>query len=313
MTQKSRIIFMGTPDFSVPSLNALHENGYDVCLVVTQPDRPKGRGRKMRPPPVKDVATRLGIDVVQPQSIHTGVFEERIEALAPDFFVVAAYGHFLSERLLAVPRLGPINVHASLLPRYRGAAPIQWSVINNEKETGITTMRMNKGIDTGDILLSAKENILPDDTSSTLHDRLAVLGASLLIKTLEGLEAGSIHPVPQIHDQATDAPFLKKSDGKINWDLPVEMLDAFVRGMSPWPGAFTFFENKRVKIFKVAPAAPADRMPPGTVIKGFPDELRVAVKDGAVSILEIQGASGKRLLIRDFLRGCKVPSGTVLF
>ncbi|MCK5784324.1 MAG: methionyl-tRNA formyltransferase [Desulfobacterales bacterium] len=304
---------MGTPDFSVPSLNALHENGYDVCLVVTQPDRPKGRGRKMRPPPVKDAATRLGIDVVQPQSIHTGVFEERIEALAPDFFVVAAYGHFLSERLLAVPRLGPINVHASLLPRYRGAAPIQWSVINNEKETGITTMRMNKGIDTGDILLSAKENILPDDTSSTLHDRLAVLGASLLIKTLEGLEAGSIHPVPQIHDQATDAPFLKKSDGKINWDLPVEMLDAFVRGMSPWPGAFTFFENKRVKIFKVAPAAPDDRMPPGTVIKGFPDELRVAVKDGAVSILEIQGASGKRLLIRDFLRGCKVPSGTVLF
>ncbi len=312
MNDMPKIVFMGTPEFAVPCLEFLYKNNYNICRVVTQPDRPKGRGRKMLPPPVKEAATGFGLDVVQPESIQSDAFLENIAELKPDFFVVVAYGQVLTEERLAIPTVAPVSGHASLLPKYRGAAPIQWAVIDNEKETGVTTMLMDKGLDTGDILLTTKEKILPEDTAATLHDRLAKLGADLLKKTLQGMTDGTVKPIPQNNNLSTYAPILKKKDGHINWDLPAEKLNAFVRGMSPWPGAFTFLENNRVKIFCVKPEVSDDKMQPGTVIRGFPDELRVAVKDGAVSILEIQGASGKRLLIRDFLRGCSVPPGTVL-
>jgi len=312
VNNKPNLIFMGTPDFAVPSLKALSENGYNVLMVVTQPDRPKGRGRKIIHPPVKEVAQRIGYDVIQPVSIKDKDFFDIITGLKPDIFIVVAYGHIIPKNILAIPETGAINLHASLLPKYRGPAPIQWAIINGEKETGVTTMLMDDGLDTGDILLSSKEQITVDDTSATLHDRLSILGADLLIKTLKSFENNDINPITQDHASATYAPLLKKTDGRINWEKPSEYIASFIRGVTPWPGAFTFQDNKRLKIFSAKPILVEINEAPGTVIKGFPDELRIATGKGALSILEIQGASGKRLLIKDFLRGNQMPPGTVL-
>lgn len=303
---------MGTPAFAVPALKALYQNSHDVALVVTQPDRPKGRGRKITSPPVKEAALRFGYDLIQPLSIKTTEFKNNIARYQPDLFVVVAFGHILSKNLLELPRIGAINIHASLLPKYRGPAPIQWAIINREKETGVTAIFMDEGLDTGDILLSSKTIIAPDDTAATLHDRLADLGAELLIKTLKNIEAKNINPVPQNHARATFAPLLKKKDGQIDWKMPAEALEAFIRGMTPWPGAFTFHGKKRLKIFSARPILTEVAATPGTVIRGFPDELLIATGKGALSVLEIQGSSGKRLLIKDFLQGYKLPPGTVL-
>jgi len=312
VNNKPNLIFMGTPDFAVPSLKALSENGYNVLMVVTQPDRPKGRGRKVIPPPVKEAAQRIGYDVIQPVSVKNKDFFDTITGLKPDIFIVVAYGHILPKNILAIPETGAINLHASLLPKYRGPAPIQWAIINGEKETGVTTMLMDDGLDTGDILLSSKEIITAVDTSATLHDRLAVLGADLLIKTLKSFENNDINPIAQDHASATYAPLLKKGDGRIVWEKTAEHIASFIRGVTPWPGAFTFQDNKRLKIFSAKPILVEVNEASGTVIRGFPDELRIATGKGALSVIEIQGASGKRLLIKDFLRGNQMPPGTVL-
>jgi methionyl-tRNA formyltransferase len=303
---------MGTPDFAVPALQALIQNGYDVPLVVTQPDRPKGRGRKRIAPPLKTRALEMGLEVLQPSTLRDEKFGEQIRKLQPDFFVVVAFGHIISENILQLPRLGTINIHASLLPKYRGPAPIQWAIINEESETGITTMLMDKGIDTGDILLSQKEPIFPEDTAATLHDRLAICGADLLIITLQAYASENINPIPQDHHKATYAPLLKKQDGHIRWQKTADELDAFIRGMTPWPGAFAFHHKNRLKILKAVPISENFKEPPGTILKTFPDELWVATAKGALSILEIQGPSGKRLPIADFLRGYQLPAGTLL-
>jgi methionyl-tRNA formyltransferase len=307
-----RIIFMGTPEFSVPSLVALHANGHDVRLVVSQPDRPKGRGRKMMPAPVKLAALAFGDNVVQPGSIKTADFADRIEQIKPDLLVVIAFGHILPEALLQLPRLGAINIHASLLPKYRGPAPIHWAIINGEKETGVCSILMDKGQDTGDILLSAVEPIRPDDTAETLHDRLSLKSADVLINTLNAFAADTIRPTPQDHGLATSAPRLSKNDGRIDWKKTAESLEPFIRGVTPWPGAFTFYGDIRLKIFKTRPIRVEVTKPPGTILKGFPDELRVATGRGALCIEEIQGPSGKRLLIKDFLRGYQLSPGAVL-
>jgi len=313
MKKKLRIVFMGTPDFAVPALNALADSGNDIVLVVTQPDRPKGRGRKPVPPPVKIAAATLGIDVVQPVSVKEHEFEDMIKGLNPDLFVTVAFGQILTANLLAIPRIFAINIHASLLPLYRGAAPIQWSIINGEKETGVTIMKMDQGLDTGDILLAAKTDIRPDDTSATLHDHLAEMGADLLKKVLikiEKCEALSTHP--QDHTRVTYAPLLKKKDGRIPWEKPAVTIEAFIRGMTPWPGAFTFHGEKRLKIFSARPVQTDTDEKPGTVLKSFPDELRVATGNKVLSLLEIQGESGKRLPIKKFLMGNKIPPGDKL-
>jgi methionyl-tRNA formyltransferase len=312
MIKKAGIIFMGTPAFAVPSLKALHKNNQDIALVVTQPDRPKGRGRKLTPSPVKKTAMNLGYSVIQPSSIRTAEFMGCIEKYTPDFIVVVAFGHIIPKNILAIPKIAIINIHASLLPKYRGPAPIQWAIINEEKKTGVTTMLMDEGLDTGDILLSSKFEIASDDTSDTLHDRLADLGADLLIQTLIAFEAGNINPISQDHSQATYAPMLKKNDGRMNWERPANALEAFIRGMTPWPGAFTFHENKRLKFFRAKTIVMDTEASPGTVIKGFPDELWISTGKGVLSIMELQGESGKRLLIKDFLRGYKLPPGTHL-
>ena len=312
MKNKAGIIFMGTPEFAVPSLKALHKNDQDIALIVTQPDRPKGRGRKLTPSPVKETAMNLGYSVIQSSSIRTDEFMSCIEKYTPDFIVVVAFGHIIPKKILAIPKIATINIHASLLPKYRGPAPIQWAIINEEKKTGVTTMLMDEGLDTGDILLSSKLEIASDDTSDSLHDRLADLGADLLIQTLNAFEAGDINPIPQDHSQATYAPMLKKNDGRMNWETPANAIEAFIRGMTPWPGAFTFHENKRLKIFRAKTIAMDTEASPGTVIKGFPNELWISTGKGVLSIMELQSESGKRLLIKDFLRGYKLPPGTHL-
>ena len=303
---------MGTPHFSVPGLQALHQNGYEIALVVTQPDRPKGRGRRITPSPVKQTAQDLGYPVIQPSFIKTPDFANQIKSLKPDFQVVIAYGKILPENVLALPRIGTINIHASLLPKLRGAAPIQWAVINAETETGVCSMLMDKGMDTGDVLLTAKEAIEPGDTAGTLHDRLAVKGARVLIDTLNAYADNTIQPIPQDHNLATYAPMLTKDDGLINWNKSAKSLENFIRGVTPWPGAYTFWGDKRLKIFSTTPITADISQPSGTVLVGFPDELRVATGDGVLSIREIQGASGKRLTIKDFLRGHQIPPGAIL-
>jgi len=303
---------MGTPQFAVPALKALHKNDQGIALVVTQPDRPKGRGHKLTPSPIKETAMDLGYSVIQPSSVRTAEFSNCIEKHAPDFIVVVAFGHIIPKNILNIPEIATINIHASLLPKYRGPSPIQWAIINEEKETGVTTMLMDEGLDTGDILISSELKIAPDDTSDTLHDRLADLGADLLIQTLNAFKTGDINPIPQDHSQATYAPMLKKNDGRINWERPANTLETFIRGMTPWPGAFTFHEKKRLKIFRAKTIIMDTEASPGTVIKGFPDELWISTGKGVLSIMELQSESGKRLFIKDFLRGYKLPPGTHL-
>jgi methionyl-tRNA formyltransferase len=312
MKKTHTIIFMGTPDFAVPSLNALHKHGQNIALVVTQPDRPRGRGRKVYPPAVKTTALDLELSVVQPDSIKTPDFEAQVAQIKPDFIVVVAFGNILSRQILGIPRIGTINIHASLLPKLRGPAPINWAIINGESRTGVTTMLMDEGLDTGDILLSAAETITSEDTAASLHDRLAMRGADLLLNTLEAYTAGSMHPVSQDHTQATYAPLLKKQDGRINWQQPADTIEPFIRGMTPWPGAFTFHGNNRLKIFNARPVAKSFEVPAGTVLPSFPDELEIATGKDALSILEILGPSGKRLQIKDFLRGYRLVPGTRL-
>jgi methionyl-tRNA formyltransferase len=312
MKRGPKIIFMGTPDFAVPALEALHENDCHVVLVVTQPDRPKGRGRKVTPPPVKTAAFQLGYPVIQPTKIKSHDFVDRIVTYEPDLLIVVAFGHILTKNILEIPKLATLNVHASLLPKYRGAAPIQWAILNNEKETGVTTMLMDEGMDTGDILFSSKIDISPQDTAQTLHDRLAVLGADLLVQTLKSIQSQGLNPIPQDPTRVTHAPLLKKSDGHIDWNAPVEKLDCFIRAMTPWPGAFAFHGEKRLKIHKAEPIQTHVDAPPGTVIKRFPDELDIATANGLLSVVEIQESSGKRLMVKDFLRGSPIPPGTVL-
>ena len=312
MKSANKIIFFGTPEFSVPALVALNENNYDVALVVTTPDRPKGRGRKVAASAVKRASLDLGYQVSQPTSIKTNEFTDMIAGLEPDFLVVIAFGRIFPENLLNLPRIATINIHASLLPKYRGPAPIHWAIINGEKETGVCSMLMEKELDTGDILLSAKETIHPDDTSGTLHDRLAVKGADILTDTLKGFANNRIQPQSQNHSLATYAPMLSKDDGLINWNKSAESMVNFIRGVTPWPGAYTYFGDKRLKIFKSRSLPTEITEYPGTVLRGFVDELRVATAKGALCVEEIQMDSGKRLGIKEFLRGHRIPAGSVL-
>ena len=303
MTEPLSIIFMGTPEFAVPALYALHQKGHHLLLVVTQPDRPKGRGRKMQASPIKTAALKLNCPVIQPESIKAAEFIETLKAARPDVIAVVAYGHILPKEILRIPRYGAVNIHASLLPKYRGPAPIQWAIINGETETGVTAMQMAPGLDTGKILMQQTERIKQTDTASILHDRLAQAGADLLLKTVMKIQSKSLQPIPQDHARATYAPLLSKKDGRIDWKKSARQVDAFIRGMTPWPGAFTYHGDRRLKIFSSKPIDLNHGETPGSVLKGFADELRIAAGDGALLILEIQEDSGRRMKTKDFLRG----------
>jgi methionyl-tRNA formyltransferase len=307
-----RIVFIGTPEFSVPALQALHDNGYNIAAVVTKPDRPKGRGQHVIASPIKKLATAYGYSFLQPTSAKETWFEENLVALNPDLLVVVAYGQILSRSVLTIPRLGAINIHASLLPKYRGPAPIQWAVINGDKQTGVTTMWMDEGMDTGDILLKAEIQINSDETSASLHDKLAHKGAKLLLDTLKKLKSGHLLATRQDNSKASHAPFLKKKDGRIEWSKTADALGCFIRGMDPWPGAFTSLSGKRLRIFTAEHMRKTTKQQPGVVLEGFPGDLEVATGRGVLSLKEVQLESGKRLAIDDFLRGYPVPPGTVL-
>ncbi|MBI4710104.1 MAG: methionyl-tRNA formyltransferase [Nitrospirae bacterium] len=301
-----RIIFFGTPEFAVPSLYALLDSGHEVLAVVTQPDKQSGRGRHMTACPVKQEAQRTGRMILQPQKVKEAAFAGELRQLTPDVIVVVAYGQILPPEIIHLPRYGCINVHASLLPKYRGAAPINRAIINGDDKTGITTMLMDEGMDTGPILLQTEIAIEEGDTAGSLSDKLSRLGAEILIKTLTGLEQGDIKPRPQSGD-ASYAPALKKTDGLILWSKPARELCNFIRGMNPWPGAYSFLKGKRVKILKAAALDGAGAS--GVVIKAAQNELAVGAGEGLVSILEVQPEGKPAMSISAFLQGRKISEG----
>lgn len=302
---------MGTPEFAVPTLDMLVAEGYDVAAVVTQPDKPKGRGRKLAAPPVKEYALKKGIEVLQPSKIKTAEFEKQLRELAPDLLVTAAYGKILSKELLDIPSLGCINVHASLLPKYRGAAPINWSIINGEKLTGITTMFTDIGMDTGDILLKKQVEITDEMTAGELHDILSALGPDVLKDTLERLCNGTLQRIPQSSDDATYAPMMDKSVGRIDWNKPAWEIHNLVRGANPWPGAYTFYKDERMKVWKTRIVeSECIGKQPGTICEITRDELVVAASDGFVRIIEVQFDSCRKMGINEC--GHNIDEGEVL-
>jgi len=301
-----RIIFFGTPLFAVPSLKALLDSGHEVLAVVTRPDKQSGRGRHITACPVKQEAQKTGLMILQPQKVKDTAFAGELRQLTPDVIVVVAYGQILPPEVLHMPRYGCINVHASLLPKYRGAAPISRALINGDAATGITTMLMDEGMDTGPVLLQKEMKIKNEDTAESLSDKLSRLGAEILIKTLTGLEQEAIKPVPQSSD-ASYAPMLKKTDGLILWSKPAGELCNFIRGMNPWPGAYSFLNGKRVKILKAAALDGAGAS--GLVIKFSQNELTVGAGEGLVSILEVQPEGKPAMSISAFLQGRKISEG----
>ncbi|UCD86116.1 MAG: methionyl-tRNA formyltransferase [Deltaproteobacteria bacterium] len=300
---------MGTPDFAVNSLRALFEGEDEVVAVVTQPDREKGRGRRMVPSPIKVIAQEKRITVLQPEKIGDDHFLSRIKDYEPDLIVVVAYGQILTKFILNIPRYGCFNVHASLLPKYRGASPIQWAIIKGEEKTGVTIMQMDEGMDTGKILLQKEIPIAAEDNLKTLSDRLSRLGASTLLETLNLLKQDKLKAMAQDSSRASYAPLLSKKDGEIEWEKGAEEINNFIRGMNPWPGAFTYLEGKFLKILgaQVIERKVADR--PGFITGTGPQGLEVATGDGSLLITELQPESKKKMMTADFLRGYRVEEG----
>lgn len=303
-----KIVFAGTPAFAVPSLAALIEAGHEVCAVLTQPERPAGRGRRLVPSPVKQLATRHGLAVLQPATLEG--FAPILAGFGPDAMVVIAYGSILPRAILALPRYGCINVHASLLPRWRGAAPIARAIEAGDAETGVTIMQMDEGLDTGPILLAARTPIADTDTAQTLHDRLAALGARTLLEALERLGRGSLVPQPQDETLACYARKLSKHEATIDWSQPAAVLHRKVRAFNPYPVAATVWRGKRLRLWEVGPLAPgAAGALPGTVLDADADGVRVATGEGVLTITRLQLEGGKRLAAGDFLRGHRLVPG----
>lgn len=308
-----RAVFMGTPDFAVSILDAVIEMGVEVTAVVTQPDRPKGRGKAVQISDVKARAMELGLPVYQPVRIKKDPeFVELLRNMAPDVMVVAAFGQILPKEVLEIPRLGCINVHASLLPKYRGSAPIQWSVINGDRTAGVTTMQMDIGMDTGDMLEKAEIELAPDETGGSLFDRLAVLGADLIKSTLRKAEAGELHPEKQNEEEATHASMLTKEMGDIDWSKDAESIERLIRGLNPWPSAFSSLDGKGIKIWK-AQVLPendsASNAEPGEVVAVSKNAFDVRTGKGLLRILELQPSGKKRMSSDAFLRGYPVKEG----
>lgn len=307
-----RIIFMGTPDFAAATLKALIDGPDEVVAVVTQPDRAKGRGKKLTPPPTKILAEAAGIPVLQPTKIKTEDFRNGLLSYQPDLMVVTAYGRILPKALLELPPLGCINVHGSLLPKYRGAAPIQWAVINGEAETGVTIIQMDAGMDTGDMLLRVKIAISLDETAGSLFDKLADLGSATLLTAIQGLQEGTIIPIPQDHSLATVAPMLKKDDGLIDWHKDAQEIERLIRGLDPWPSAFCFLNGKRLRLFKPEVLHQDSNQPPGTVLQADKRGVLVACGRNTLLTKEIQPAGKKRMAVESFLCGQPIAAGTLL-
>ena len=304
-----RIVFMGTPDFAVPSLQALLDAGHEVCAVYTQPDKPQGRKQVLTAPPVKELALQHHIPVYQPATLKNEDEQAKLRALAPDAIIVVAYGKLLPKAVLDIPPRGCINVHGSLLPRWRGAAPIQWSVIAGDEKAGVTTMQMAEGLDTGDMLLTYETEIGARETAGELFDRLAQAGAELLVRTL--VELDSITPRPQDDSRSCYAHMLDKQMAVIDWAKSAREIDCLIRGLSPWPVALTTLDGARLKIYAAEPVPGTGR--PGEVLVSDPRKgLTVACGAGALALHEVQLVGGKRMKSADFLRGHAIQTGTIL-
>ncbi|MGH9376079.1 MAG: methionyl-tRNA formyltransferase [Terriglobia bacterium] len=306
-----RAIFCGTPQFAVPTLESLSAAGIEVSLALTNPDEPRGRGYELRASPVKEFALKAGLRVYQPERLKDPSVQPEIAAVHPDVIVVVAYGHIIPPWMIGLPRFGCVNLHASLLPRYRGAAPIQWAIIRGERATGVTSMQIDRGLDTGDILLQSETKISGEDTTETLSERLSRMGAGLIVETLRGLERGEIHPRPQSEHLASYAPMLKKEDGRIDWSLTAEEIALRVRGLRPWPVAHTAFRSRNLRIWAArasvqpgaAPLAPGElKADQGRLIAG-------CGRATALELLELQLEGRKQISARDFLNGVSLMPG----
>lgn len=306
-----KVVFMGTPEIAAGVLKCLIASRHEVAAVVTQPDRPNGRGNSIIYSDVKKVALEYDIPVLQPEKASNEEFVEKLRNIAPDIIVVVAYGQILRSNVLELPRYRCINVHASLLPKYRGASPIQWAVINGEEETGVTIMYMEKGIDTGDMILTEKLKLAEDETAGTLHDRLMDIAGPTLLKAMDMIEDGSAKPVAQDDSQATYVTMLDKSLGNLDFDAPAQNLERLVRGLIPWPGAFTYIEGKMIKLWKCAVSDEilADGPVPGRYFTNERGRLFIETSQGSLEVLELQAEGKKRMLTGDFLRGHALGTG----
>ncbi|MDY3910090.1 MAG: methionyl-tRNA formyltransferase [Eubacterium sp.] len=308
-----KVIFMGTPDFSVPVLQGLIDSKeHEVTAVVTQPDKPRGRSGKLVFTPVKQLAVEYGIPVYTPKRVKDPEFVKELSRIPCDVIVVIAFGQILSKEILDLPKYGCINVHASLLPRWRGAAPMQWAIIAGDETTGITTMQMDVGLDTGDMLLTKEVPISPNETGESLHDKMAVLGSELLLETLRQAEEGTLHPIPQNDEDSTYAKMLTKETGKIDWNLDAAQIERYVRGLNSWPSAYSGYKGKTLKIWcaEVLPEVTEEK--PGTVVSVEKDSFTVQTGNGCLRILELQLEGKKRMDAGSFLRGVKIEKGDVL-
>jgi len=309
-----KIVFMGTPDFAVPSLRALVEKGYNIVAAITQPDKPKGRGNKVTPPPIKDYAQLQEIEVLQPTKLRKNEeFLVKLKEIAPDLLVTCAYGNILPQAVLDVPPLGCINVHGSLLPKYRGAAPIQWSIINGDKITGITTMFTEIGMDTGDILLKREVDINDDMNSQELHDILSKVGAELLLETIQLIEQDKLIRIPQAHDEATHVPKLSKETGLIDWFKDAQSIHNLVRGVFPWPVAYTYYGENRMRILRTKVMNNTDSFNVvGEIIDVNDEGLFISTGKGLICIEQLQFDGGKAMSVGQYLRGHSLDKGQIL-
>lgn len=306
------VVFMGTPDFAVPCLEMLCREEYQIKAVITQPDRPRGRGQKLVVSPVKACAMKYDLPVLQPQKIKTDEFETILEELAPDLIVVVAFGQILSKRILDIPRLGCINVHASLLPKYRGAAPLHWSVINGETKTGVTTMFMDEGLDTGDMLLTAEMDITDETTTGDVHDTLQAMGADVLRETIEQLIAGTAVRRKQNGEEATYAPLLTKELERIDWTKSAREIHDLIRGLAPWPGSYTILRDKRLKLWQSEVVNSTKKETAGTILGIEGERIFVAAGDGVLALTNVQPEGKKRMVAGDFARGHQIQAGEIL-
>ncbi len=307
-----RVIFMGTPDFSVGVLERLLQAGHEIPLVVTQPDKPKGRGKAMQYPPVKEAALSHGLEVYQPRRIRETECVEYLRGYEADIAVVVAFGQILTKEVLELPKFGCINVHASLLPKYRGASPIQWAVINGEEVTGVTTMRMDEGIDTGDIILQRKVRLQEGETGGSLFERLSQAGAELCVETLDAIGQGRAVYTPQDHGAATHTSMIKKQLGNIDWSKPAKEIECLIRGLNPWPSAYTSLQGKALKIWKASwqdARLSQGQEEPGTILEAGKGAFKVQTGHGLLVLEEVQLEGKKRMAASDFLRGFPVEAG----
>ncbi len=314
MSEAVKIIYMGTPEFAVPPLRAILEAGLDVKAVVTQPVRGKGRGRKPAPSPVETFASEQGLEVLTPYNVRDTAFIERLQAEKPDFIIVVAYGKILPAKILSIPKKGCVNLHASLLPRYRGAAPINRAIIDGKSETGVTTMLMDEGMDTGEMLLSARLSIGAEETAEELTKRLSVLGAGLLVETIKKLAAHTLTPRPQDEALASYAWSMKKKDGLIDWSKSAAEIKNLVRGVYPWPGAYTYRDGRVLKVHSVqcSDADSGTSAAPGTIIRVEKESFFVAAGEGLIELLEVQPENKRKMAAGDFIKGYKPEVGEVL-